>query len=99
MTGGRRHTDGRLLADFFRAEYRGTAAVAASLAGHQDAAFVAGDQGRRTHEPTNSIRAGIAIVLATHEAAVDERVIDRSIIFKSVETPGKLKTHLSDLKV
>jgi hypothetical protein len=99
MPGGRRHTDGRLLADFSRAEYRVTAAVAASLAGHQDAAFVAFDQARRTHEPTNSIRAGITIVLATHEAAADERVIDRSVIFKSVETPGKLKTHLSNLKV
>jgi hypothetical protein len=43
MAGGRRHTNGRLLADFFQAEYRVNAAVAASLAGNQGAAPAAAD--------------------------------------------------------
>jgi hypothetical protein len=61
-----------LMADFSRAEPRVTAAVAASLAGHQDAAARAAEEARHTLERTVSIRRDIATALAWRAKAVHE---------------------------
>jgi hypothetical protein len=55
----RMHDALRIMADFSRAELRVAAAVAESLAGHQDAKAAAADRARRILELTVSMRGDI----------------------------------------